>query len=522
MFNIKSAKDVEAIITHVETSENVTRKNDNFGDYRVLQGDQRPLLTADLKEEFPDSYTEMRIMEYNFMRKIVNKRAKIYKDGITRHILFGGKKDPVAQEVFDNVYKWMDIDNKLKKANGFYEAFWYCLPQTYLDKDNYIQIRVMPPYLYDIVADVHGNERVVVLSHYVESGHMKFELTDILDEQELYTLWTDTDHVVVRRTIDGETKKMIIEFLDIEGNEGNINPLETLPFVFSVKKPTDGFYYPMRNSMALQCMDINKTLSDVMSIARNQGFGQAVMSAAEEIMPENVKVGFKSLIKIPIPPGGTSGKFEFVNSNAPISEQMDAIAENIGMYLTTNDLVATEVSGKVDGADALNGISRLIESAKLDYSIDDAKTLFKFAEQELFELIQKWLDILKAKNQLPEEYKGYQPKNYELVLDFHETSPIQGDEDKLNMIERKLELGLIESWEKHKILNPDMSDEEAKAKEELIKADKAQKLLEQQQLMIATGFAQKEEDDDGEEQVQTQSQPNAVSQRGNQEQDQES
>lgn len=519
MFNIKDPKDVERLITNIETTENTTRKNDNFADYRVLMGDQRPLLTSDLTEEFPDSINEMRIMEYNFMKKIVNMRAKIYKEGVTRNILVDGKKDPQAQEVFDNVYKYMDVNNKLKKANTFYEAFWYCLPQVYLGKDNYLQLRVMPPYLYDIVADIHGNEKIVILTHYIDSGHMKFESTDVVDEEKFYTLWSDTDHVVVKRTIDPESKRMLIEFMQIEGNEENINPLQNLPFVFSIKRPTDGFYYPMRNSLGLQCLDINKTLSDVMSIARNQGFGQAVLSCSETVMPENVKVGFKSLIKIPIPDGGEAGKFEFVNSNAPISEQMNAIAENVGFYLTTNDLVASEVSGKVDGANALNGISRLIESSKLDYSIDDALTLFKFAEQDLFELIIKWLNLLKEKNQLPQEYKVYQEKNYELVLDFHETKPIQGEEDKLNMIERKLELGLIESWEKHKILNPDMSDEEAMEREELIKKEKAQKVLEQQAFMRSTGLVKREETN-GE--IQSESQSDGAFEQGAQEETYES
>jgi hypothetical protein len=493
-FNIRNMGDVQTIITRIEDGINIQRKTDTFDDYKVLMGGQLEVVKKKLLAEFPNSFEEMRLVAYDFARKIVDKRAKLYKDGVQRTFLVNGERDLEQQQVLDQVYKDADVTGQLKIANRLYELSNYVLTQVYLREDNTLAMRVIPAHLFDAIPNLMGNVEVIVMTHYIDKGMQRWYAVDSVNETKYYTLWDAQNHVVVRESIvttsnGGEkVKTKSYEYVPIEGNTDNLNPIGRLAFSL-IKQQTDGFFYPLRKDLAQESVTLCLMLSDIASIARNQGFGQAVLICDAAVMPENLKVGIKSLIKIPMQDGSASNpRFEFVNSNAPIQEQLAVIKEYVGMLLSMNDLSGDELTGQVDGANALNGISRLIESSKLNDALDTTKSRFEAAEQDLFEVILSWLNMMRASNSLPEAYRAYKDQPTTLSLTWHEVKPIQGEEDKLNMIERKAELGLILPWEKHKIMNVQLTDDEAKQREEEIKASKVQSMAEQQYIMSTLGM----------------------------------
>lgn len=478
IYNISNIDDVKKVISLISTSESQIRKNDAFNDYQIYSGGQMDLLIKKLKQEFPDSFSEMRPIEFNYCKKVVNKRASLYKDGIERIVMVNGEKNDDMQVIFDNVYKIADIDNIMKKANALFELNSFTKIQILLDENNNIKARSLPLYLFDDLPNILGQQEIVILTHYIDSETMRLEATRMMQGEKFYTVWTKDHNVVIKETTTIENSEYVkrYEYVVLEGNENNENPIKKLPFV-NIKQNTDGFYYPFRNGIATQAFIICLILSDVTSISRSQGYGQAVMIAPQAVMPENVKCGIKTIIKIPIPSGeAASASFQYVTSNAPISEQMATIRELVLSYLNTNDLVAEEAS-QMQGTNALNGISKLIESAKLSDALDNPRSIFIKAERDLFDLLVAWLDLLYDSNQLPDDYKGYKKVDkLELRVKFLESKPLLGEEDKLNMIQKKLDLGLIESWEKHKIMNPDLTIDEAKAKELAIQADKTDEM----------------------------------------------
>lgn len=480
-YNLLNINDVASAIAYIETSDNVARKNEAFDDYRVFSGGQYKLLQEKLRIEFPESFADMRPVEYNFCKKIVNKRAKIYKDGVQRTFLVNDEKDEAHQEVMDTVYKDLKADKIFHKANQFYELNSYTHLQVFPLEDFTLSARALPAFLVDVIPDIFGQPQVYILSHYLQNGTMKATSDSLTGQEKIYTLWNKTNHVVISQTIDRETGKKFYQYKSINGNPENKNPLEGfLPFI-TVKQDTDGFFYPMRNAIANQSFVLCLMLSDVASIARTQGFGQATLIAHENVMPESVKVGIKSLIKIPIPQGETgTPRFEYVNSNAPISEQMQMVSDMISLMLSTNDLKAGDISGKISATDPTSGIAKLIESAELTDAISESYTIFNDAEQNLHTLVMAWLRKLKSSGMLPEKYNGFKDENNSLIVHYNELKPIQGEEETLNLIERKQDLGLILPWEKHKILNPTMTEGEAKQREEEIKQGKDEAMIEQQ------------------------------------------
>ena len=163
---LKSQEYRKSVIDYITSQENQKRKieakrrmdcfKDKTKDHVIKamleETENKSQLLAEIKN---------RVSNVSFTRKIIDKKAVVYKDPAVR---LGDN-----QEQVDGVYSELNIDNAMKKTNKYVELFKNCLIQIlpWQDINWELSLRVIAPHCYDVLTDAINQEKmkVVILSY---------------------------------------------------------------------------------------------------------------------------------------------------------------------------------------------------------------------------------------------------------------------------------------------------------------------------------------------------------------------
>lgn len=109
-----------------------------------------------------------------------------------------------------------------------------------------------------------------------------------------------------------------------------------------------------------------------------------------------------------------------------------------------------------------SGFDRLLANADVQGIIEDNQEVYAKSENKAYEIIKK----------IEDSYGNKSFKSESLQIIFKKPKMLVSDTEKLGNIKQMIELGLIEDYEKFMIVDPNLTDEQAKEKAKKIAKSK--------------------------------------------------
>lgn len=461
------------IIKEIESDENIRRKQESLKRYEIyndrLEEYVYNVLQRDLSAETLD---QMRVISsINLCKRITDEQSSIYTKRPNRMI---HNSDERTDELFGNIYSMGRVNTAMKKANVAFNLQQQCALQV-IPKGGRLKIKVLQPHHYDVLPNHADPEKadVYILSQYDKNrlfdrthnqnnytpqpSAVEYRTRDrqnqkIADESDwqanrgTYVWWSDDYHFMTNsdgEILDPETMMPIVGEIE---DRFLLNPIGKKPFV-DVKEDSDGEYWQRFGNATVDfTIDMALILSDVAEVNRLQGYAQPIISAVEP--PKDMKVGPNTIMflkKSKNAEEAAQPSFEFASPNPDLAGSIEVVKTFLSMYLTSKGLDPAVVTAEGTGARFASGIDRLLSNIeKFEASADDFD-LFKWVESEVFRLIKSWLDVFAGVSDggLMPELSGVIPEDVSFAVEFERPSTEMSEKEKIELIEKKLEMGLM-------------------------------------------------------------------------------
>lgn len=434
--------DRKLFIQDIKSQENKDRKEKSFKEYEILCDRLKKYVTDYLLSQFSNATVlEMPIVSsVNLMKRICNKEAAIYKESPERE--FSNLSEQQVEEL-NKLYSTLNLDAYLMKSNLYFKAqqqsFLMLLP-----KEGELKFKVILPHQLDIIpnADNPNEADTIVLSTFdrqfvMDSDRINQDIADkddYLARMERYVVWTNEINFI----FDGNG--------DIVG-EALPNPLGDLSMFIDVSSCKDNeFFVRSGDSLLDFTIQYNGALSDLGNVLKMQGYSVAYLISDEKIMPSQIVVGPNRVLKLPVNPDNPNQarpEFGFASPNADIAGGIQYVETLLSNFLSSRGLNPKLVSGKGEVEKYTSGLDRLLamldqfEASKQDYVI------YENVEKQIYESMKKW-----SRLQGNEKFLSFIiPDNSEISVNYKKPEMVQSEQEKLALIEKKLELGLISEVE---------------------------------------------------------------------------
>ena len=465
--------------------------------YDVYKDYTKKFVLEMMNEESSDKQVVKEIMNrvanISFCKKVINKKAMVYKDGVKREVF---NADTKTQEQIDTQVDNVNLNSIMKKVNKYAELFKngmvsvlpYPCPKT---NKYYYMPKVLQPYLYDVIEDQHNPElaRVVITSYYNravgqsnyapehQSGQRDMDISrtksfrdgdgsdqkiaDAPNDQGIkdkeYIWWSNVYHFTTDykgTIISGKQEKDLL------------NPIGELPF-YNFSKDQDGAFWALGGDDLIDgSILLNMLMSDLFYIAKYQGMGIGFMFGKG--VPKNAKVGASSFITMEVEEGDPTPQLGFASSNPPIGAHLDMIESYVAYLLSTNNLDAGAVQSKLTGVgSAASGIHEIVKRSENIDDIQDQREMYRDGEPVIFSLMAKWHNLYLERKQLKTELAsmGTIDPKAEVGIKFPDAQAYVSEKEKLEIIDLRMnKLGLDTLLESIMRDNSDLTQDQAKEK----------------------------------------------------------
>ena len=484
----------QRIIQEIQAGENTSRKAEAFKRYEVLKDRVKKYILINLEQELdPQTVQDMqsRISNINLYKKVVSKKARVYKNAPVREA-----REGTDQAQLDKLIDKTQMNVKMKKTNRYLEAFNNADVFVRPIKDSltgkwYYRVDPMGPHQYDVVEDANDPERAMgyIFSPYeaqvlvdddpqdrrgtglqpnFRDGNNKQEsIADSPGDQKKEFIWWGTKY---HFTMD-ESGQMIngngVRLSPIPTQEELttiLNPIQHLP-VASLARDRDGSFWALGGEDLIEgTILVNTVISDILFIAKLHGTGLFYFFGKG--VPSTYKVGPNQGVTLDVGEDDPTPQIGFANANPQLQEMKGLIEQFVAMLLTTNDLEPGAVQGKLEGSTMTSGVQELIVKSEPINSVEDDQEIFRVEEPEVSTIAAKWHNLYFDRDLLRDDFKelGKMPDKVDYVMKFGALQHFTTEMDKLTVIEKRMALGLDDLVGAIMIDNPDMSEKEAEKK----------------------------------------------------------
>lgn len=490
--------DVEQIIGEINSSDEKDRRQTFRRRGRIYKDGGKDFLIEHLTVEFgDDAIKEMRLAPINVMKSIVDKKSIVYKRPPIRQ-----SEEEKDNALVDAYVEKMGFDSVMAKANRYFNLYSNCQLYTvpvFMGEFRVPFTRVLPPFLYSVDPNRADQTEMdaLVLSNFTaqdegltdkqvtEVGSIKSDKGFQGDDQKIDTnsasfggnsamiWWTDEQHF----TTDKDGAIMQDPF-----NPEMLNPIGIIPSVNLAKDRDNEFWAMQGEDLADLAIALQLGMSDLMSIAKMQGFSILTVTSPEQ--PQRLDIGLNKVVWLKQQIDGPTPSVSYVQASSPISEYKDLLLDLLGLTLTTNQLSPSSVTGK-DGAQSVtSGFQALIQNSDNLQQLEQDKPVLRDAEQDTWQVIAKWHNLLHDKNELPPDLRelGKFSDRFQVNVTYQDMKPIESEEQRLAQVEKLMSLGLATKMDALKKLHPEMSDEQIEEKLNQVEEEKQQNMLRATQL----------------------------------------
>ncbi len=491
--DITNKAHLELLIDEIEDASNKDRKAEAWKLYEVYEDNQRPYVVNTLAAIYPDTFQKFRIGDINISGKILTKKSKSYKNTPKRTL-----DSDTETEDYNDILEASKADRSFKEFDKIYNAHKYAnLWVNYInakeedpkDTGRYV-LNSLAPYEYDLLRDPLTGEPLVFILHYpdttITGGQDGIEQAitesqkDTAAESKIYSIWSKDFKVKIKftRSVTGETYKNNVEITEIMPND-----IGRLPCAFLSKDLAVD--YPLPSQLANKAIDWNVGLSDLKTASSAQGHGQLVIEHPTGQAIEKPHLGKHTAILLPQSKKADDKptKAMYINASPDLSGQLDVLKFDLSNIMDDEGIQA---KGAIEGGldNVKSGFDRLLKEADVQDIIENNQNLYADIEQEVYEIIKAYEEAL-SRNTLRSE---------KLQVTFEKPKVMISDAETLANIEKREKLGLLKAHEKHTIINPNLSEADAIAREAEIQEEARERMLAMQEIM-----GDDSEDDDNED-----------------------
>ncbi len=508
------------VIEEINGPENQCRKAEMKKRYEVFKDNTKPyvleLLDAESSNKKAIAEAANRSANVSFTRDIVEKKSLVYKTPAKRT----ASKD---QELVDMLVKKLNVNAKMKKTNKYTELFKNAavsiLPYYNPAEAGMFALRmnVYQPYLYDVIEDATNPEiaRAYIFNNYNPSSQQNYKQPNEAGNREApssnykHTKNDGIDQIIADSPEDKNNNEYIWwsnkyhfttnekgQIISGRQEESLENPIECLP-IYNFSQDQDGQFWAKGGADIVDAgILLNLLLTDLFYIAKYQGQGIGYMFGRG--VPKNMKVGPASFISVEMKEGDPTPQLGFATSNPPIEAHLSMVKNYLTYVLLTNNLSPD----MAEASNTISGIHEMVKQSQNVSDIEDQQQVYVDGEPYLFKVAIKWLQLYNEHNLLDSSFKelGALKEDNEISIRFEDAKPFVTEKDKLDAIEKRIDLGIASQLDAIKADNPDLTEEEAQEK---LRSIKEEKLKESRERMLQFGQQDKlqasSEDDSSED-----------------------
>lgn len=468
---------VKQVIQDINTESEKTRRALAKRRHDIYKDGGKQFLIEQIRREFnEDAIREMRIAPINLLKKIVNKRASVYKKPPTRTAELDSD-----MALMDYYVKELDFNIKMQKLNRYYtllsNSVAYIRPVG-----SEMKMDIIPSYLYSVVPNEMDQTKIDahVFNTFVESmdvaaqanidaatGVQSFSLepgyahdsavaTGALDTnmRRNYMFWSDQQQF----TTDESGTPIVF------GEEADFSNPIGRSAVINVAKDRDNEAWATQGE---DLIDLTLALqlgwTDVLSIAKHQGFSILTIISEEE--PKKLTIGVNRAIWLKATNDSPTPSISYTQATSPLSEYTALLMDLLKLMLSSNDMEPGSISNS--GAQQFtSGFHQLIAMSDNIEAIEADKPAMAKAEDECWDVISRWHNYMFESGQLEPEARslGKFSANFEPNVMFADAKPLDSEDEIINRVKTLRAEGLISRLDAIKRLNPGMTDEMAAAK----------------------------------------------------------
>lgn len=501
-----------ALIDEFERSENIERKKRAWKAYQCKSGNQKHFVEEELKLTYPDSHNKFRVGNINLTKKVNRKISKAYKKPPLRKLENDAETNRLNEiykrDKFGRSFKEMDSIFNLHKEVVSWVSF--VNPGERGNEEGFYLFNALAPYEYDLVKDDRTGEPIIFGLNYPDSnitGQIGFNdsveqvsqdsQADTSAETKRWSLWSATQHVqiIVKRVKNDKTGARVeITILPILRNLENKNELGRLPIGYlSAELAID---WPVPPNLWEQSVEWNVSFSDLKTAASTQGHGQLVIKHPEGKVPKKKHMGMHTSLNLPLPKNRDDPQPEadYINASPDLSGQLEVLKFDGLQILDDHGIKAgsTSINGGIEKFES--GFDRVIANADVQDIIEDNQDLYgEITEQDVYQIVQAHQAAIE-KDQFKSKF---------IEVKYEKPKVLISDKETLDNIEQQDEIGLLLEHEKFMIMNPNLTEQQAKDKLALVKAEKVKRMAEMAASLIPpegenTGHEDESQAGDGE------------------------
>jgi hypothetical protein len=462
MINILDIATLQRIINDINSNENMERKKKEYKAELVFDGLQKNYVKERLRLMYEKTWQLYTVSDYNIFRKIVKKISKAYKEN-PRRVL----ENTDMSGTYETICQAGSLNEALRDAEKILNKHRYGLIGAYFEPINGLNVPkfiAIPPYQYDVVKDDYGNLECVILS-YQQSEIQQFEDGDLKDQliasmaheegvdQKVYSIWTAENHLLVKvMKREGDTQTRL-EIVPIPNNPNNLNPYGMLNFY---EFPVIGSNYPRNNTLADNSIELN-TLLSVYYTSANMQIGQLVLKFPADKKVGSTAHGLMNVLHLPqsTDPNDPETEAQYISPAPNLSGHREAIVTMMNSILDEYNISSNGVVNDIEKFSS--GFDRLLSNADIQDYIEEVQGIFRKAEEFIFDLMNS-----ANNNMFGDEFNVIYAKPKVLIT----------DTEKLNNIKLAYELGVIQEHEKLMIFDPNLNENQAKEKLQMIREEK--------------------------------------------------
>lgn len=432
--------DIKQIVREIESQENKQRKGVSLAETEIYSDKIYPHVERYLQNFYAqDTIKEMPIYaSINLAKRIVDQEASLYRQKPTR--TFNGLSDSQL-ETINQVYSDLKIDQTMLKSNRAFKL----QGQNHIELVPFkgkLQARVLLNHHLDAIPLEDNPE---IAQGYVLSGFDRsqfLERQDATDEKiadsadfksvmRKYAFWTETENFIV----DGNGNLL---------TQDTSNPLEMLPIV-EVSNFKDFTYWLQRGTALTDfTIQFNAAMTDIAHIVRMQGFAQAYYKGPIDLIPESIVIGPNHILKLPVDPNNpVETQFGFANPSPDLQGSLAFPQSLLSSFLTSRGLSPKLVSGTGEGQQYTSGLDRLLAMIERFEASQYDMEVYRDAEEKIFKLILRYLNTYAGTDLLQYSWTNIIEDSASVDIKFQEPQAIMSEQERLDAIARKKELGLM-------------------------------------------------------------------------------
>ena len=111
------------IVNDIRSQETTDRTEREYGAHISYNGALKPMVANRLEDLFPDDFKVMEVSDVNLGKKIVDKQAQSYKEGVHREITGASKE---KNDEFQKIVTDGDLDNAMVEFDKLIHINKYC------------------------------------------------------------------------------------------------------------------------------------------------------------------------------------------------------------------------------------------------------------------------------------------------------------------------------------------------------------------------------------------------------------